>query len=240
MNVVRPHVVKVTSFVALDVIAGCAYRPLPLGATVQSEEMHAMWVVFFWTGRGVAAVIFGLIGWCVWRYRRAPDDDGFPVQFRRNSRMEVVYTGVPILMVCALFAVTYAAERHVETIAPHQNVVVDVTGYRWSWRFVYPELGVTLAGSPSTPPVFELPVDQTTRIDLTSVDVNHAFWVPDFLFKRDAIPGTRNVFDWTPKTLGLYRGECGEFCGIHHADMSFGVRVVSASDFARWVATRQR
>lgn len=224
---------------ALVLIAGCGFRPLPLGATLQSDELHAMWVVFFWVGLGVAVVIFGLIGWCVVRYRRVPGDDAFPPQFRRNNRMEVVYTGIPILMVCALFALTYAAERHVETIAPHQSVVVDVTGYRWSWRFAYPDLGVTIDGSPRIPPVFELPVDRTTRVDLTSVDVNHAFWVPDFLFKRDAIPGTRNVFDWTPKTLGLYRGECGEFCGIHHADMPFGVRVVSARDFARWVATHQ-
>ncbi len=199
-----------------------------------------MWMVFFWTGLGVAIVVFGLIGWCVWRYRRAPGDATFPVQFRRNNRMEAVYTGVPIVMVCALFAVTYAAERHVETIAPHQNVVVDVTGYRWSWRFVYPDLGVSIDGSHRDPPVFELPIDRTTRIDLTSVDVNHAFWVPEFLFKRDAIPGTRNVFDWTPKTLGLYRGECGEFCGIHHADMPFSVRVVSVRDFARWIAAHQR
>ena len=198
-----------------------------------------MWIVFSLTGLAVAVVIYGLIGWCVLRYRRAPGDEAFPVQFRRNNRMEVVYTGVPILMVCALFAITYAAERHVETIAPHQNVVVDVTGYRWSWRFTYPGLGISISGSPDTPPIFELPIDRTTRVDLTSVDVDHSFWVPAFLFKRDAIPGTQNVFDWTPKTLGLFRGECGEFCGVHHATMSFGVRVVSERDFTRWVALQR-
>lgn len=225
---------------ALALLTGCGFHPLPSGATVQSEELHAMWIVFFWTGLGVAIVIWGLIGWCVVRYRRTPADATFPPQFRRNNRMEVVYTGIPILMACGLFAITYAAERHVETIAPQQSVIVNVTGYQWSWRFDYPQLGFSIGGSPKTPPVFELPIGETTRVSMTSVDVDHSFWVPGFLFKRDAIPGLQNVFDWTPKKLGFYLGECGEFCGIGHAKMSFGVRVVSPSDFARWSATHRR
>ena len=85
-----------------------------------------------------------------------------------------------------------------------------------------------------------LPVGETTRLNVTSVDVDHSFWVPDFLFKRDAIPGLRNVFAWTPTTIGTFRGECGEFCGLDHAVMSFSVKVVSADDFSRWVSARRR
>lgn len=229
-----------SSLAALGVAAGCSAKPLPPGATVQSQALHDMWIVFFWAGIGVAAIVYGLIGWCVLRYRKRPGDVTFPAQFRRNNGMEIVYTTIPILMVIGLFAITYPAERHVETIAQQQDVVVNVTGFRWSWRFEYPQLGVSVMGSPQVPPEFVLPLGKTTRFNVTSVDVDHSFWVPEFLFKRDAIPGLENVFDWTPNKLGTFRGECGEFCGLDHALMSFAVRVVSPADFDRWVAAHHR
>ncbi len=221
-------------------LAGCSFQPLPLGGTDQSKSLHDMWVVFFWAGVGVAIVIYGLIAWCVLRYRKRPGETKFPEQFRRNDRMEIVYTGIPILMVVALFLITYAAERHVETIAQQQQVVVNVTGFRWSWRFDYPQLGVSVTGARNAPPEFVLPVNATTRLNVTSVDVDHSFWVPAFLFKRDAIPGLENVFDWTPNKIGTFRGECGEFCGLDHAQMAFALKVVSPSDFAGWVRTHRR
>jgi len=105
--------------------------------------------------------------------------------------MELVYTGIPILMVVALYAISYAAELHVETIARRQEVVVNVTGFRWSWRFEYPQLGVSAIGTADRPPEFVLPVDRTTRLNVTSVDVDHSLWVPAFLFKCDAVPGSK-------------------------------------------------
>jgi cytochrome c oxidase subunit 2 len=221
------------------VLAGCDARPLPTGATLQAHEMHAVWVEFFWAGLGVAAVVYALIGWCLLRYRKKATDVDFPPQFRRNDKLEIFYTVVPVLMVCALFALTYAAERHVETIAGTQSVVVDVTAFRWGWRFDYPQLGVRVTGTSQVPPELVLPLDETTRFDVTSADVDHSFWVPAFLFKRDAIPGLRNVFDWTPSQTGTFRGECGEFCGLDHATMSFTVRVVPPAEFARWTRGRR-
>ncbi len=207
---------------------------LPLGGTVQSQSLHDMWVTFFWAGVGVAIVVYGLIGWCILRYRRRPSDVAYPDQFRINKHWEIVYTAIPILMVVALFLITYPSERHVETIAQQQAVVVNVTGFRWSWRFDYPQLGVSVTGTPQAPPELVLPVGETTRLNVSSVDVDHSFWVPAFLFKRDAIPGLENVFDWTPKKLGTFRGECGEFCGLDHALMTFAVRVLTPADFKIW------
>lgn len=220
-------------------LAGCSARPLPLGATEQSKSLHDQWVVFFWVGTGVAVVIYALIAWCVVRYRRRSSDIGYPDQFRDNKRWEIVYTGIPILMVIVLFLITYASERHVEAIAQTQAVVVNVTGFRWSWRFDYPQLDITVAGTPQVPPELVLPLGETTRFNVASVDVDHSFWVPAFLFKRDAIPGLENVFDWTPSKLGTFRGECGEFCGLDHALMTFAVRVVSPHEFSTWVRTHR-
>lgn len=212
---------------------------LPSGGTAQSQSLHDMWVTFFWAGTGVAIVVYGLIGWCVVRYRRRANDTAYPEQFRRNNTWEIIYTGIPILMVTGLFLITYASERHVETIAQSQAVVVNVTGFRWSWRFVYPQLDVSVTGTPQGPPELVLPLGETARLNVTSVDVDHSFWVPGFLFKRDAVPGLENVFDWTPKMLGTFRGECGEFCGLDHALMTFQVRVVPAAEFSKWVRTHR-
>jgi cytochrome c oxidase subunit 2 len=89
-------------------------------------------------------------------------------------------------------------------------------------------------------PVIELPVDQTTQVDLSSRDVIHAFWVPAFNFKRDAIPGNPTSFDLTPQDLGDFRGVCAEFCGLNHAYMGFTVRVVDRPTFDAWVAQQRQ
>ena len=84
-----------------------------------------------------------------------------------------------------------------------------------------------------------LPVGETTRVVLQSDDVVHAFWVPDFNFKRDAIPGHTNEFDLTPDTTGTFRGVCSEFCGLRHADMTFEVAVAERQSFEGWIREQQ-
>ena len=199
-----------------------------------------MWVFFGWTGFGVALLVYGLIFWCILRFRKRASDDGtFPVQFRRNDRMEIVYTVLPLILVSVLFGFTYAAERHIETIAPKPDLVVDVSGFRWSWRFGYPAYGFTVGATRSAAPQLVLPIGETTQMNVASLDVDHSFWIPAFLFKRDAIPGLRNVFDLTPDKLGTFAAcECGEYLRAQpRADDFSRVRVVSKDAFARWVAS---
>jgi cytochrome c oxidase subunit 2 len=84
-----------------------------------------------------------------------------------------------------------------------------------------------------------VPAGEPIHILLTSVDVNHAFYVPAFLFKRDAIPGHPNEFDVTITEPGDYNGQCAEFCGVFHDRMLLTVRAVSRPDFDAWLAARQ-
>ena len=81
-----------------------------------------------------------------------------------------------------------------------------------------------------------LPVGRTTRLRLVTSDVNHSFWVPRFLSKRDLIPGVRNEIDVTPNTRGSFVGRCAEFCGLDHWRMNFSVRVVSPAEYERWLS----
>lgn len=203
-------------------------------ATAQGSVLLGDWTIFLYTAIAVYAVVVVLIliPAIVWRRR----GETLPAQFGGNSPLEIGYTIAPLLIVAALFYVTLTREWRVEAESPKPYTTVLVTGFRWSWRFEYPSTGLTITGTPQSPPELALPLRETTQIDLTSSDVNHAFWVPQFLFKRDAIAGFRNSFDLTPTRAGVYRGVCAEFCGLAHAGMTFTVRVLPRREFDVWLA----
>jgi cytochrome c oxidase subunit II len=206
----------------------------PAVATSQARELALDWRVLSLTGLCVALLVGTLIllPLVLWRRR----DERLPPQFDRNNALEIAYTVIPIVLVTALFVLTYRVEADVERISATPDVTVAVEGFRWSWRFAYPGTKIVVTGTPDAPPQMVLPLDRTARMIVTSADVDHSFWVPDFLFKRDAIPGMRNVFDLRPTRLGTYRGACAEYCGLEHTDMTFSVRVVTVPEYARWVA----
>jgi cytochrome c oxidase subunit 2 len=208
----------------------------PGSTTAQAALMASNWVLFLWVGAAVAVIVWGLILFAVLRWRRPRSvgaDVPLPPQFRRNNVLEIGWTLAPLAIVMILFIYTYRAEAGVEALVPNPDLTVDVNGYRWGWTFAY-RGGPTVQGTFTNPPQLVLPRDETVRIVLTSSDVNHAFWVPAFLFKRDAIPGHPSAFDVRPERLGTYEGHCAEFCGYAHALMGFSVKVVPPAQYARW------
>ncbi len=211
--------------------------PLLHPASVQARLLSGDWTIFFVASLGVATIMFALILIPAIVWRRRPGD-GLPPQFNKNPRWSIIYIGVPLLLVAALFVPSYIRTKQVDALAPSPALTVDVTAFRWSWRFAYPGTGITIVGTPRTIPTLVLPVGKTTQINLTSIDVDHSFWVPAFLFKRDALPGYENHFDLTPTKIGDFRGLCSQFCGIDHAYMLFRVRVISNTAFARWRASK--
>ncbi len=216
-------------------LTACAPNGAPSGATLQGRQVFALWTVFFWTGVGVAAVVYALIFWSIIRYRKR--SDRLPPQFTHNTLLEIVYTTIPVLIVSGLFALTVRTETYLDRVpsASDPAVTVHVSAFQWSWRFDYEGTGVSIIGTPDHPPEVVVPTGQTVRIILTSPDVAHAFWVPGFLFKRDAIPGITNRFDVDVQTAGTYFGECAEFCGLDHARMQFTVKAVPPDEFRRWL-----
>lgn len=204
-------------------------------ATAQGQTMRGDWIIFILASVAVGLIVYALIltPLVLWRRR----SDVLPPQFSRNPKVEILCAAIPLLIVCGLFYVTYGREMRVDALQARPFAVVDVTAFRWSWRFDYPGTDVSIVGTPQQPPQLVLPEDETTAIALRTVDVNHSFWVPAFLFKRDAIPGMLNRFDLTPTRLGLFRGACAQFCGMNHAHMTFAVRVVPRSTFREWLAS---
>ena len=131
------------------------------------------------------------------------------------------------------------------------DMIVKITGHQWWWEYEYPDLGIKIesrytpkeeAGDDYLRAVdnnFVLPVDKKIRFLQTSVDVNHAYWIPELAFKKDAIAGYISE-TWGEITKeGIYRGQCAELCGTWHARMPAVVEAVSQENFDLWVAQKQ-
>jgi len=196
--------------------------------------MAGDWYVFIAAGIAVGVYVYAAIFWCILRYRRRR---GEPERFERNTPLELTYVIVPFLIVAGLFAKTLAVELPVDRVAARPQQKIGVVAFRWSWQFKYGATNVTSIGTPRHPPTLYLPLGRLIEFDLTTADVNHSFWVPAFLFKRDAIPGMTNVFDVTPNRLGTFRGRCAQYCGLDHAFMTFVVKVVPPYAFDRFIAS---
>ncbi len=220
----------------------------PEGVTDQAEQMRHLW-----TGSVIAALVvgfavWGLIFWSMVRHRKRGDE--LPKQTAYNLPLEIVYTIIPFVMIAVLFFYTVVVQNRVQERSNNPDVTIAVNAFKWNWQFVYPQTTesnggepVSTTGSSTEIPILVVPVDQTIRFEVASADVIHSFWVPEFLFKLDVIPGNENgrdnVFEVTVREEGAFVGRCAELCGTYHANMNFEVRAVSGEDYERYLAARE-
>jgi cytochrome c oxidase subunit II len=230
----RPGVVALVAAAALAVVtAGC----LPAAVTAQGQSIADLYRWFVAGGIVVALIVWVTVTLAIIRRRR---DDQLPRQLEGNVRIEVIWTAIPLLTVLGLFALTVATLNTVNARNPG-SISVQVTGFRWQWQFDYLDANVRVVGQLGQTPEMVVPVREPVHVALTAPagDVNHAFFVPQFLFKRDAIAGRTSEFDFTVQDPGTYRGQCAEFCGIYHDAMIFSVRAVPRADYDAWIRDRQ-
>jgi cytochrome c oxidase subunit II len=206
----------------------------PAISSAQSAALADDWRIFSYAALAVALLVWALILFAALRFRRTRNNPAPRSQKETNAPLEIAWTVAPLLLVIALFVVTYRIESNVEALAAAPPVRIHVDGYRWGWTFSY-RGGPVIRGTSDKPPEMVLPVGQTVALELSSSDVVHAFWVPDMLFQRDANPGRVTEFDLTPVKTGTFLGRCAEFCGLNHALMTFSVRVVSPDEYRRWL-----
>ena len=209
----------------------------PRGSSEQGRDIFRLWQGTVWTALFVGAFVASLIIFCVVRFRRRSDE--LPAQTHANIPLEILYTATPLLVVAVLFAVTVRTQDRVDHLSGHPGLTVEVTGFQWQWKFRYPESGIEVVGTSDQDPVMMLPVRTTVRLVLRSVDVQHSFYVPDFLYKRDTVPGITNEVDLEVLKEGRYDGRCAEFCGLLHDRMGFVVEAVSQDEFDSWLASQR-
>jgi len=231
---------------AVLALAGCSQDTLAQwgrwGMPVAASE-QAPWIGNLWNGAWIASMVvgvfvWGLIFWVMFRYRRKNDSD-VPRQTRYNLPLEILYTVVPFLIIGVLFFFTVQSQDGVLAKVSDRPVhTINVVGQKWSWTFNYmeeqnPAVAVVVheGGTIERIPDLYLPVNEPVRFNLVSADVIHSFWIPEFYFKLDVIPGHPNSFDVTPNRTGTFLAKCAELCGTYHSAMLFNVHVVSVEEY---------
>jgi len=206
-------------------------RLLPVAASLQAVPIDAMFNLEFQVIAFLFALIVVFMVYSIVVFRRKPGDTTDARHIEGNTRLEVTWTVIPLVTVLA-FSVL-GARSLAETQAIGDSVMeVNVIGSQWSWRFEYPESGIVSSE-------LRLPEGKQALLHLSSTDVIHSFWVPEFRVKQDALPGGDDFIRdlrVTPTLIGEYKVRCAELCGLQHAYMEAPVIVLAAADFDAWVA----
>jgi cytochrome c oxidase subunit 2 len=199
----------------------------------------------------ITVLVLGLLVWICVRYNEKANP--IPAKFSHNTTVEIIWTIGPvlILMVIAIFSFRLLFAYN---DMPKPYMTVKATGYQWYWGYEYPDQkiseitsvplkkeeadakGVPYLLAADKPMV--VPVNQVVRVQVTGADVIHAFALPAFGLKTDAIPGRLNETWFKADTIGVYYGQCSELCGVDHSNMPIEIHVVSQADFDAWVKTK--
>jgi cytochrome c oxidase subunit 2 len=215
------------------------------GITDRSRKMYDLWVGSVVAALIVGVFVWGLIFWCVIRYRKRGDE--LPAQTRYNLPIELLYSVVPFLIISVLFYYTAIVATAVDKQPANPDVTIDVIAAKWNWEFSYRDSPgadnkpVTTIGASDYVPVLVVPTHRSIRFAEQAQDVIHSFWVPELLFKRDVFPGNvKNSFVVTIEKEGAYVGRCAELCGVYHSQMNFELRAVTFDEYQRFIAAKQK
>jgi cytochrome c oxidase subunit 2 len=239
---------------------------LRAGVTEISQSIYNLHMNILWICVAIGVVVFGLMFYSMWAHRKSKGHQA--ADFHESTKLEIAWTIVPFLIVIWMAVMaTETLVKMYDTSA--SDLTVKVTGSQWKWHYEYlnygdqSDIGVGFYSVLSTPreqydnlkkkygrPRDEnyllevdnplvIPKDKKVRFLITSDDVIHAWWVPDFGLKKDAIPGFINELWTIVPTTGIFRGQCTELCGKDHGFMPIVVKVVEQSDFDSWLAEKQ-
>jgi cytochrome c oxidase subunit 2 len=232
-----PEMIVVGVIASLAGIAiGLLIHWFPAADSTQADQIDTLWDVLLIASVPIFVLVTVVVLFAVIEFRMRPGEenlDGPPIH--GNTRLEVIWTALPAILVVGLVAYAYIVLHDIEKApaAGHPERVVAVTGQQFAWTFTYNEGGKRF----STTQLY-LPAGQSVKFDIRAKDVIHDFWVPDFRMKIDAVPGITTHYRVTPKdpqSIGAHPIVCAELCGLGHAYMRSTVHVMKQADFDTWV-----
>ena len=218
----------------------------PSGITEEANQMHNLFIFVNVLAVVVFVAVAGVLVAALFRFRKRNDD--LPKQVHGSTTLEMLWVAIPVLLVVVLFSYSVIVLVDINDDAEPEDLTVEVLGFQFQWRFRYTlnDLGTNsdpnaegafdISGAPGDEPELVIPVGEPVEFKLVSNDVIHSFYVFDFLYKLDVIPGRDNSFKVTANKTGVYHGQCAELCGVDHALMRFTIRVVPRAEFDQWVA----
>jgi len=224
---------------AIGIAIGLTIHWFPPADSTQADKIDTLWDVLIIATVPVFVLVTVIVCFAVIEFRMRPGEenlDGPPIH--GNTRLEVIWTAIPAILIVGLVTYAYVVMRDIEQAPAAGNErVVTVTGQQFTWTFAYNEGGKRF----STAQLY-LPAGKSVKFDVKSKDVIHDFWVPDFRMKIDAVPGITTHYRITPKTnaIGDHDIVCAELCGLGHAYMRQTAHVLSKPDFQAWVTKMTR
>ena len=216
---------------AIGIAVGLSINWFPEQAAEQAGPVDHLWNVMIWLSVPVFVTVMIIVLFSVVNFRMRPGEeelDGPPIH--GNTRLEVIWTAIPAVLLVALCSYTIIVLNEIEE-AKANEMVINVTGQQFAWRYEYPQRG----GKPVRSTVLYLAKGRPVQFKVHALDVIHDFWVPQFRMKIDAVPGLETGYRITPSRLGTYPVVCAELCGIGHAVMRSTVRVVTPAEFDTWM-----
>ncbi len=204
---------------------------MPVVASAQALEIDWMWNLQLIAMSFLFALIAVPMFYSLMVFRPKKGDTTDAQHIEGNTPLEITWTVIPLFVV-VIFAYLGAGNLARTIRGSSDAMVVKVTGIQWDWKFEYPEYGITTTE-------LYLPVDKAILLQMSSTDVIHSFWVPEFRVKQDLVPGRVTELRITPTLIGDYKVRCAELCGTSHYSMEENVKVVDTAAFLTWVFDRQ-
>ncbi|HTU95950.1 MAG TPA: cytochrome c oxidase subunit II [Solirubrobacteraceae bacterium] len=217
--------------IAIGIALALSISWFPADASTQASHIHTLYDVLLIVSVPIFVLVETVILFSVWKFRMKPGEeekDGPPIH--GNTRLEVVWTAIPAILLVSLCGYAYSVLRSNEKTHPGA-MVVNVTERQFAFEFGYPAAG----GKQILSSDLYLPKGRPVVFHLRSFDVIHSFFVPQFSVKLDAVPGITTTLRVTPTRLGNYPAECTELCGAGHSLMRAPVHVVTPTAFRAWL-----
>lgn len=196
-----------------------------------AEKQDELWDIVFAVAVAIFFIVEGLLIYAVIRFRHKPGRRA--AQFHGNTKLEVVLTAVPALILAGLAVPTVGTIFDLAQEEPG-SLEITVTAKQFWWEYEYIDEGIITANE------MHIPVGQTVQLRLEGTDVIHSFWVPRLAGKQDVVPGRINFLKIKADEPGVYWGQCTEFCGLSHANMRLRVIAHPADEFERWVVEQRK
>jgi cytochrome c oxidase subunit 2 len=211
------------------------FAPKPPASPNASGIADAYWLIFGFTAF-IFVLVEGALVWFVIRYRRrGRPREAEGSQVHGSTRLEVIWTVVPVLILAVIAAFVFyklPGIKDVPSASAGNSLTIKVRGQQFYWQFEYPDGQISVDH-------MVVPVGEVVRLEVTSPDVAHSWWIPQLGGKIDAIPGRTNTTWFQGDKQGVYSGQCAEFCGIQHTSMHADVAVVSRAAYEEFLAAHE-
>ena len=229
------------------------------GVTAISRDVYSLHMIIFWVCVVIGVLVFGVMILSMLMHRKSLGVK--PADFHHSTKLEIMWTIIPVVILVVM-AIPSTATLTAMYDASDADIDIEVRGLQWKWQYTYlnddPEKEVKFISSLLTPSeeIYNdarkrenylldvdnevvIPINKKIRFLITSQDVIHAWWVPDFAVKKDAIPGFVHESWAIVEEPGIYRGQCAELCGKQHGFMPIVVRAVEQAEYEEWLAGKQ-